>query len=93
MTVTIALDAMGGDRGPSVCVPAGLAMVRAHDDLKIILVGQHQDVAPRLERVREIRRARMEDRVILNSESPSILARAAGSRRRPPWPSSRRSGR
>jgi glycerol-3-phosphate acyltransferase PlsX len=37
--VTIALDAMGGDHGPSVLVPgAALALVR-HPDLRFILVG------------------------------------------------------
>ena len=37
--VTIALDAMGGDHGPSVVVPgAALALVR-HPDLRFILVG------------------------------------------------------
>ena len=38
-TVTIALDAMGGDHGPSVVVPAALSMLGKHDYLHIILVG------------------------------------------------------
>ncbi len=39
MPVTIALDAMGGDHGPAVCVPAALAMLKSNPDLRIILVG------------------------------------------------------
>jgi glycerol-3-phosphate acyltransferase PlsX len=37
--VTIALDAMGGDFGPEVVVPAALRALEADDDLRIILVG------------------------------------------------------
>ncbi|MCK6370147.1 MAG: phosphate acyltransferase PlsX [Gammaproteobacteria bacterium] len=38
--VTIAVDAMGGDRGADVCVPAALAMVGEHPGLRVVLVGQ-----------------------------------------------------
>ncbi|MEN8106850.1 MAG: phosphate acyltransferase PlsX [Pseudomonadota bacterium] len=37
--VTVALDAMGGDIGPDVVVPAALTALREHNDLSIILVG------------------------------------------------------
>jgi len=37
--VTIALDAMGGDFGPDVIVPAALRAVARHADLNVILVG------------------------------------------------------
>lgn len=47
--VTIALDAMGGDKGPSVCVPAARAMVAANPDLRIILVGRSEAVAVHLQ--------------------------------------------
>lgn len=43
MAITIAIDAMGGDRGPSVVVPAALSILGKQPDLKLILVGQ-QDV-------------------------------------------------
>ena len=42
MAVTIALDAMGGDHGPSVTVPGALAALRAHSDLHLILTGQQE---------------------------------------------------
>lgn len=37
--VTIALDAMGGDRGPEVVVPAALAILERDDSVRLILVG------------------------------------------------------
>lgn len=40
MAVTIALDAMGGDHGPTVTVPAALNALRSQPDLHLILVGQ-----------------------------------------------------
>lgn len=39
MSITVALDAMGGDHGPSVVVPAALAALKADPDLQLILVG------------------------------------------------------
>lgn len=35
----IALDAMGGDHGPNVVVPAALDVLRRHNNLRLILVG------------------------------------------------------
>lgn len=43
MKVILALDAMGGDGGPSVVVPAALHILGKHKNLHLILVGQ-QDV-------------------------------------------------
>lgn len=37
--ITIALDAMGGDSGPSVVVPAAVEAITQHADVSIILVG------------------------------------------------------
>ena len=37
--VTIALDAMGGDRGPAAVVPAALATLEKDDSVNLILVG------------------------------------------------------
>jgi glycerol-3-phosphate acyltransferase PlsX len=42
----IAIDAMSGDRGPSVCVPAAFAAAREFPDVKFTLVGRQ----PELER-------------------------------------------
>ncbi len=37
--VTIALDAMGGDHGPGVVVPAALEILARHADVRLVLVG------------------------------------------------------
>ena len=36
---TIALDAMGGDFGPDVVIPAAVHVVKKYSDIHIILVG------------------------------------------------------
>ena len=42
LTITIAVDAMGGDHGPSEIVPASLNMLRKHENLELILVGREE---------------------------------------------------
>lgn len=39
MNVTVALDAMGGDHGPSVVVPAAFRVLDQHPELNLVLVG------------------------------------------------------
>jgi phosphate acyltransferase len=48
MRVTIAIDAMSGDHGRKITVPAALRALDAHANLRIILVGQKQVLAKRL---------------------------------------------
>jgi len=48
MTITIAIDCMGGDYGPRVTVPAALAALRQHPDLSVILVGLEDQLRPLL---------------------------------------------
>ena len=48
--VRIALDAMGGDYGPSVTVPGALAAVANHPQLSIVLVGDPDQVRAELSR-------------------------------------------
>jgi glycerol-3-phosphate acyltransferase PlsX len=38
--VTIAIDVMGGDHGPTVTIPAALKVLKKHTNLNLILVGQ-----------------------------------------------------
>lgn len=49
--ITIALDAMGGDVGVSVTVPAAVEAVRSRDDLSLILVGDEAEVRAELEKL------------------------------------------
>ncbi len=46
MVKTIALDAMGGDHGPQVVVPAGLRVLKKFPNLHIIFVGKEEILAP-----------------------------------------------
>ena len=48
MTVTVAIDCMGGDHGPEVTVRAALDFVRRHDDVRAILVGLEEKIRPLL---------------------------------------------
>ena len=43
-SITLALDAMGGDYGPSVVVPAALGYVKANPECRLVLVGQEQAI-------------------------------------------------
>lgn len=42
MGVSIAIDCMGGDHGPSVTVPAAYAFLRSHPEARVILVGRQE---------------------------------------------------
>ncbi|MBE8167679.1 MAG: phosphate acyltransferase PlsX [Shewanella sp.] len=46
--LTLALDAMGGDHGPQISVPASLQALRFNPLLKIILVGDKTKITPYL---------------------------------------------
>lgn len=50
MSLTIALDAMGGDHGPSVTVPASLVALAQHPELHLILVGDQGELEAELAR-------------------------------------------
>ncbi len=50
MTLTIAVDAFGGDNGHDVSVPAVLSALAKRPDLNIILVGDQALLTPELER-------------------------------------------
>ncbi len=39
MDITVAIDAMGGDHGPHVTIPAALAALKRHSEINIVLVG------------------------------------------------------
>ena len=47
---TIALDAMGGDFGPSEIVPAALFALKKHNALHLVLVGKEDLVLGRVKK-------------------------------------------
>jgi glycerol-3-phosphate acyltransferase PlsX len=44
MTVTIAIDAMGGDHGPATTVPGAVRFLADHPDATVVLVGREADL-------------------------------------------------
>jgi glycerol-3-phosphate acyltransferase PlsX len=48
MTITIALDCMGGDHGPHVTVPAAASFIEQRADAHVVLVGLHDEVMAEL---------------------------------------------
>ena len=47
-TITIALDAMGGDFGPSVVVPAALEYLKNEPDVELVIVGREEAIKAEL---------------------------------------------
>jgi glycerol-3-phosphate acyltransferase PlsX len=66
--VTVALDAMGGDVGPDVVVPAALSALEQHDDLNVILVGDES----LLKQALGMHKARVHDRLQVHHASQSV---------------------
>lgn len=48
MSITIALDCMGGDHGPHVTIPAAVSFLRDHPDARVILVGDQARIEAEL---------------------------------------------
>ncbi|MDR1936122.1 MAG: phosphate acyltransferase PlsX [Candidatus Accumulibacter sp.] len=77
MTVTVAIDCMGGDHGPEVTVRAALEFVRRHDDVRAILVGIEEKIRPFLGGADEPRLPiRQASEVVAMDESPALAIRA-----------------
>lgn len=76
MTVTVAIDCMGGDHGPVVTVPAALDFVRKHDDVRVILVGFEEVIRPCLSGFKDERIiVRHASEVVAMHESPALAIR------------------
>ncbi len=77
--VTIALDAMGGDHGPSVVVSAAVTMLHKNPFLHIILVGKPEVLEPMTQRHHVVFCARLEivpaSQLVLMDEHPSQALR------------------
>ena len=59
MSVTVSLDAMGGDFGLPVIVPAALSALSRDPDLHLILVGQQDAILPMVEHTSAYRKGRL----------------------------------
>jgi glycerol-3-phosphate acyltransferase PlsX len=76
MKITVAVDAMGGDHGVSVTIPATLAFLSHHSDVHALLVGKAEQIAPLLARAKPELRARISvveaSEVVGMDESPAV---------------------
>jgi glycerol-3-phosphate acyltransferase PlsX len=52
MTITISIDCMGGDHGPSVTVPAAVSFLKNARDAELILVGRAEVIQSELHKLR-----------------------------------------
>ncbi len=76
MTITVAIDCMGGDHGPRVTVPAAIQLVRNHSDVRVILVGLTESIRPFLGDAAVGRiTVRHATEVVTMDESPAVTLR------------------
>ena len=72
--VVIAIDAMGGDHGPHVTVPAAIRILKESPDLKVILVGLQDVIEAEMKKLHVTADARLRvhhaSEVVLMDESP-----------------------
>jgi glycerol-3-phosphate acyltransferase PlsX len=79
VAITIAIDCMGGDHGPSVTVPAALEFLESHDDATVVLVGLRERIDAELARGRfpaERVRVIHAPEVVAMDESPATALRS-----------------
>ncbi|MDN3610511.1 phosphate acyltransferase PlsX [Vibrio ostreicida] len=78
-TITVAVDAMGGDRGPRVTVPAVVQALSHFPELNVILTGDQTAITTQLLSLGHQPDERLcivhTDKVILDSDKPSMALR------------------
>ncbi len=79
MSITLALDAMGGDHAPSIVLDAAVEALRRHPELHLILVGQESMLRDELARRNVLNEARLSvhhaSEVVAMDESPALALR------------------
>ena len=77
--ITIAIDAMGGDKGLCSTVPGALHALEKHSDLTVILVGLEDQIKEALQRVKALDHPRIKihhaSEVVEMDESPALALR------------------
>ncbi|WP_083859217.1 phosphate acyltransferase PlsX [Methylophaga lonarensis] len=68
MTLTIAIDAMGGDHGPKVVVPAALSALKTHPDVSFVLIGNQASIEAEL----AVHKALDDQRLIVQHASQQV---------------------
>ncbi|MGE4349534.1 MAG: phosphate acyltransferase PlsX [Candidatus Berkiella sp.] len=79
-TICIALDAMGGDHGPSVVIPAALDVIKNYPNLHLILVGDkdriEQELAKHAVKTHSQLTIHHATQQVLMDESPAVALRS-----------------
>ncbi len=80
MDITIAIDAMGGDHGTRVTIPAALAYLKKYPNDKVVLVGLSDEIEAALNRGDFADRSRLRihpaTEVVGMDESPQVVLRS-----------------
>jgi len=79
-SVTIALDAMGGDFGVDIVVPGAELVRQAHPKLKFMIFGDQALIKPALEKyaaLKAVSEIVHTDKAIANDDKPSVALRAS----------------
>ena len=77
MITTVAIDAMGGDFGPSVTVPAALFAIKKDPELQLVLVGLESEINRYLPtRVPAQIHVKHATQVVEMDESPALAMRS-----------------
>lgn len=80
MTLKIAIDAMGGDHGPQVVIPAAISALEKHPDIELILVGDEATLQSALAQQTPENQARLQihhaSQIVAMDESPQTALRS-----------------
>jgi len=68
--ITISIDAMGGDNGPSVTVPAAFKLLARYPNIKLILVG-NQDILNA--KIAATQNTKLQERIVVKHASEEVL--------------------
>lgn len=77
-TITIALDAMGGDRAPGIVLNGADIALKRHPDLRFLLFGAEDEVAPLLAKLPNLGKAATlhhTSEMVLDEAKPSLALR------------------
>lgn len=80
MTLKIAIDAMGGDHGPQVVIPAAISALEKHPDIELVLVGDEATLQAALAQQTPENQARLQihhaSQIVAMDESPQTALRS-----------------
>ncbi len=79
-TITIALDAMGGDHGPDSVIPGAALICEENKNIRFLVFGDEKKIAPLLEKHPALKNSCLTvhtDKMVRNDEKPSVALRAS----------------